>query len=273
MKRWFTSTLVLGLVCASLLSVQMVAATTTEDCPKEPGIWLGRNAATGCAENCRQVLTDSLRRITGLQQLRFAENGALEVGERSDFIGGSITARAVLLRALASGAVFVIEDHSGSVTVNFGQLDEGLRYEDCLNGQRLLIWRVRLDFADFKRVDAPRQVRAAFDEGFTFLHELLHGLGYRDSYRLDEVGEVEEIINQARAELGLPVRAQYLGETVPIAQRVFCVRLYFKDAPLTAPETDKNARRRSYRLHFLPELGAIFQLAKRPTATPAYWRR
>lgn len=272
MKRWFTSTLVRGLVCALLLSVQMMAAAT-DDCPKEPGIWLGRNAATGCVENCQQILTESLRRITGLQQLRFAKNGALQVGERSDFIGGSVTARAILFRALASGAVFVIEDHSGSVTVNFGQLDEGLRYEDCLNGQRLLIWRVRLDFADFKRVDAPRQVREAFDEGFACLHELLHGLGYRDSYQADEVGEVEEIINQARAELGLPLRAQYLGETVPVVHRVFCVRLHFKDAPQATPETNKSARRRSYRLHFLPELGSIFQLTEQHTTAHAYWRR
>jgi hypothetical protein len=271
MKRWFTSRLVPGLVCA-LLGVQALAAAA-EDCPKEPGIWLGRNAAAACAGNCQQTLTESLRRITGLQQLRFAKNGALEVGEHTNFIGGSATARSVLFRALESGAVFVIEDHSGSVTVNFGQLDEGLRYEDCLNGRRLLIWRVRLDFADFKRVDAPRQVRAAFDAGFACLHELLHGLGYRDSNQPDEVGEVEELINQARAELGLPLRAQYLGETVPIFQRVFSVRLHFKDAPSASPATGKSTRPRSYRLHFLPELGSAIQLAEQQTTAHAYWRR
>jgi hypothetical protein len=272
MKQWFTSTLVQGLVCLLLLCVHMVAAPI-EDCPKEPGIWLGRNVTTGCARNCQQILTESLRRITGWQQLCFAENGALKIGEHTDFIGGSATARAVLFRALTSGAVFVIEDHSGSVTVNFGQLDEGLRYEDCFNGRRLLIWRVRLDFADFKRVDAPRQVREAFNEGFACLHELLHGLGHRDSQRPDEVGEVEEIVNQARAELSLPLRAQYLGETVPILQRVICVRLHFKDAPITSEVTGKGTRPRSYRLHFLPELGSAFQLAEQQTAAHAYWRR
>jgi len=272
MKRWFTSTLVQGLVCTLLLCIQVLAASI-EDYPKEPGIWLGRNVVNGCAKNCQQILTESLRRITGLQQLRFAENGALEIGERRDFSGGSAAARAVLFRALESGNVFVIEDHSGSVTVNFGQLDEGLRYEDCFSGRRLLIWRLRLDFADFKRVDAPRLVREAFDEGFACLHELLHGLGYHDSQRADEVGEVEEIVNQVRAELGLPLRARYQGETVSILQQVFCVRLHFKDAPLASAIMGKGAKPRSYRLLFLPELGAAFQWAEQQPAAHAYWRR
>lgn len=272
MKRWFTSALVPGFVCALLCGVQVPAATP-EDCPKEPGIWLSRNAAHACAGQCQQTLTESLRRITGLQQLRFAKNGALEVGERSGFTGGSATARAVLFRVLESGAAFVIEDHSGSVEVNFGQLDEGLRYEDCLSGRRLLIWRVRLDFADFKRVDAPRQVLAAFDAGFACLHELLHDLGYKDSDRLDEVGEVEEIINQARAELGLPLRTQYRGEITQIFQRVFSVRLTFKDAPSALQVTGKGAKPRSYRLFFLPELGSVIHLAEKQTSAHAFWRR
>jgi hypothetical protein len=271
MKRWFTSALVPGLVCA-LMIIQAVAAAT-EDCPKEPGIWLGRSAVNACASQCQQTLTESLRRITGLQRLRFAKNGALEAGERSDFSGGSATARAVLFRALESGAVFVIEDHSGSVTVNFGQLDEGLRYEDCLSGRRLLIWHIRLDFADFKRVDAPRQVQEAFDTGFACLHELLHSLGYQDSNQSNEVGEVEELINQVRAELNLPLRAQYRVEVTQIFHRVFSVCLNFKDAPSTSPVTGKMAKRRSYQLFFLPELGSAFQLAEKQTTAHAYWRR
>jgi hypothetical protein len=271
MKRWFTSLLVSGFVCA-LMSVRALAATT-EDCPKVPGIWLSRGTAHACAGQCQQRLTESLRRITGLSQLRFAKNGALEVGERSGFTGGSATARAVLFRALDDGAAFVIEDHSGSVEVNFGQLDEGLRYEDCLSKRRLLIWRVRLDFADFKRVDAPRQVLAAFDEGFACLHELLHGLGYRDSNQPDEVGEVEEILNRARAELILPLRAQYRGETRQICQQVFSVRLQFRDVPPVSQLTGKDAKPRSYQLFFLPEVGSAIQLAEKHTTAHAYWRR
>ncbi len=272
MKQGFTSLLVLGFVCVLLGSIQ-VLATNTEDCPKEAGIWLSRSAANACAGKCQQRLTESLRRITGLPQLRFAKSGALEVGERSNFIGGSATARAMLFRALDNGAVFVIEDHSGSVEVNFGQLDEGLIYEDCRSMQRLLIWRIRLDFADFKRVDAPRQVQVAFDEGFACLHELLHGLGYQDSIQPNEVGEVEELLNQVRAELDLPLRAQYRGETVQIYQRVFYVRLQFKDAPPVAPVTGKGAKARLYQLRFLPEIGSAIQLAEKQTTAHAYWRR
>ncbi len=271
MKQLFTSLLVQGFLCA-LISIRALAAVS-EDCPKKPGIWLSRNATNACAGKCQQRLTESLRRITGLPQLRFDKNGALEVGERSNFTGGSATARTVLFRALDDGAVFVIEDHSGSFEVNFGQMDEGLLYEDCFSGQRLLIWRVRLDFDDFKRVDAPRQVQAAFDVGFTCLHELLHGLGYRDPTQSDEVGEVEELVNQARAELSLPLRAQYRGEVTQILQRVFSVRLYFKDAPSTTPAAGKAAKPRLYRFFFLPELGSDIQLGEQQTSAHAYWRR
>jgi hypothetical protein len=41
------------------------------------------------------------------------------------------------------------------------------------------------------------------------LHELLHGLGYDDGSREEEIGQCEEMVNQARSELGLPLRDQY----------------------------------------------------------------
>ena len=128
-------------------------------------------------------------------------------------VTGSATARAILRRALQSGQVFMIEDHSGSPAVNFGQLDEGLRYEQTKPGclTSVLIWRVRLDLSDFRRVHAPASVRESFDLGFTLLHELLHGLGYEDAKEAAQLGGCETLLNQARAELGLPQRAEYLG--------------------------------------------------------------
>ena len=56
---------------------------------------------------------------------------------------------------------------------------------------------------------------AAFDEGFTLLHELLHAIGYEDATSASEVGAVETRLNQAREEIGLPLRAEYFVTPAP----------------------------------------------------------
>jgi hypothetical protein len=213
-------------------------------------------------------LTQSLRRITGLRELNFAENGALVEGPASSETEGSTTARQILDCSLDSGNVFVIEDHSDSPSVNFGQLDEGLRYEDAMIGVRLMIWRVRLDFNDFRAMQASREVRASFDVGFTMLHELSHGLGYKDAATVDELGECEELINQARTELSLPLREQYFGDALPIGRNFVSIRLRFRNksrgVSTTAP------RNRTQYLFFLAPPGfdeqpgtAVFNCGKK----------
>lgn len=241
-------------VCLASLSLTGVAAGR-EAYPTQPGVWLGRLAERQCGTECQELLLESLRRITGLQQVRFDNHKKLQVCDWTDYVDGSAQARAVLFRALNHSDAFLIEDHTGSPAVTFGQLDAGLIYEVPAQNLRLKIWRVRLDPADFKRVEAPASVLAAFDLGFAFLHELLHGLGYEDTNELHELGPCEEIINEVRAELGLPQRMQYLGYVLPLTNQIFTVRLAFRDPPSALTmATGKRPKRRTYQLFFAPEM-------------------
>jgi len=194
--------------------------------PKTPGVWLSGEAGRKLSGARVEELTRSIRRITGFGELHFAKDGSLATGAAQS--GGSATARRILSCALSPGSVFIIEDHSGSPSVNFGQLDEGLRYEDVRTGLRLEVWRVRLDFDDFREMEAPREVRDSFDTGLTTLHELLHGLGCKDATSVDQLGECEETLNLARAQLGLPLRDQYFGDELRVARQFVSVRLRFR---------------------------------------------
>lgn len=235
---------------ASLILLAEIALAQSHF-PKAAGVWLSGEAGYKLTADHEDELTQSLRRITGLRQLHFAEDGLISFGEEAAATHGSETARNILSRALRSGFVFIIEDHSGSPAVNFGQLDEGLKYEDIRTGLRLLVWRVRLDFQDFREMQASREVRSSFDVGFTMLHELLHGLGYKDATSLEELGECEELINRARAELGLPLRDQYFGDPLRIASSVVTVRLRFRTRARPATPAEGALQRRTMYLFFL----------------------
>jgi len=215
--------------------------------PKTPGVWLSGEPGYQPTGAHVEELTQSLRRITGFSELHFAKNGSLVIGPAQS--EGSMTARQILASSLNSGFVFNIEDHSDSPSVNFGQLDEGLRHEDAITGLRLTVWRVRLDFDDFGKMQASREVRASFDVGFTTLHELLHGLGYKDATKVDELGACEEKLNRSRAELGLPTRDQYFGDTLRLARHFVSVRLRFRSY---APRiSTRPARGRTQYLFFM----------------------
>src|SRR5262249_3973546 len=129
--------------------------------PKSPGVWLSAEPGYRPTKARVEELTQSLRRITGLSELHFEKDGSLSTGHGQS--EGSATARDILSRTLSSGFVFIIEDHSESPSVNFGQLNEGLRYEDSISGLSLMVWRVRLDFDDFREMQASREVQASFD--------------------------------------------------------------------------------------------------------------
>ena len=77
-------------------------------------------------------------------------------------------------------------------------------------------------------MQAPPAVRAAFDEGFTLLHELLHGLGLQDTDIPNEIGDCEQIVNKMRADLGVPLRDHYLGDVLLDMRGFRTVRLRFK---------------------------------------------
>jgi hypothetical protein len=174
-------------------------------------------------------LLESLRRITALDGIHFGPDGHLSLGNDSAPDGGACTAREVLRRALDSGVAFLVEDVSGSESVNFGQITGcWISRGPGRNSGGYRAWLIRLDFDDFASMDATPDVRESFDPGFTLLHELLHGLGYDDRASASGVGGCESIVNRARAELGLPLRDQYFGERVFATELVAAVRLRFR---------------------------------------------
>ncbi|MEP7272881.1 MAG: hypothetical protein ABI882_15375 [Acidobacteriota bacterium] len=211
-----------------VLESPALSAPARNEIPQQGGIWNSRVPEWTFAPSEHQRLVESLRRITGLKQLGFNLDGSLVMGEMATPEGGSRLARAMLTFALESGAVFIIEDHSGSASVQFGQLDQGTNYQNNITGWRAVIWRVRIDPTDFRQIHAPRSVKASFDEGFTVMHEILHGLGYDDPREPGAVGECEELLNEVRLELGLPLRAEYFGTFFPIASGLATIRLRFQ---------------------------------------------
>ncbi len=231
--------------CISLAEPSLSAATL-EDSPKTSGVWCERRSEHAITKEHEWRLALSLRRITGYGALQFAPDGSLSLGDSSVVAGGSAEARRILMRAVCSRAIFVIEDYSGSGSVNFGQAAPEQVYE-VRDGRSSQIWRLRLDFDDFQQIDASSEVRAAFDEGFTLLHELLHGLGYLDASRARELGPCEEIVNRVRSELGLPLRDQYFGEAWRITERLTSVRLRFR----SQARNGNPARMESHYLFFL----------------------
>ena len=239
-----------GLVGALFLLTGIVCAQS--DFPKTPGVWLSDEPGYAPGSARVEELTQSLRRITGLKELHFEKDGSLATGAAQSAAAlseGSATARQILSSSLNSGFVFIIEDHSDSPSVNFGQINEGLRYQDGLTGLILTVWRVRLDFSDFRAMQASREVKAAFDVGFTTLHELLHGLGYKDATKFSELGECEEKVNRSREELGLPMREQYFGDAVILARHFISVRLRFRSDKSNDP--DAAVRKKTQYLFFM----------------------
>lgn len=244
-NRALARVLVFAASCVSLAE-PCVSAPRLAESGRTSGLWCERRSQYAITKEHEQRLALSLHRITGYCDLQFGSNGSLTLGDSSMVSGGSAEARRILMRAICSGATFIIEDYSGSVSVNFGQAASEQVYEDR-DGRGSQVWRLRLDFDDFREMAAPPKVRAAFDEGFTFFHELLHGLGYKDASRTRELGECEEIVNRVRSELGLPSREQYFGDAWRITDRLTSVRLRFRSQ---VPGGD-SARRESHYLFFI----------------------
>ena len=172
-------------------------------------------------------LAELLQRITGFTQLTFTPEGFLVV-DTDQYQQGSATARKVIREALAANATMEIQDHSRSESINFGQF-EAIDITDMNQPTRTdTRWEVRLDFEDFAQMKAPPEVRESFNEGFVFLHEVLHGLGKADTKQVGQIGECEAVVNQMRRELGLALRLQYHGERLRFSSPFNWQRLPFK---------------------------------------------
>ncbi len=257
--RAITLVIVMSYLCLE------VSAMKQESLPPA-GLWRQATGKHACQQDCQQRLVQDLARLTGWQSWQFTEAGQLIVSEPSLFVEGSATARQWFEQVWQRPDVFFIEDHSGSNAVNFGQLNEGLTYSDDQTGRRCSVWRVRLDFEDFRKLQAPRVVKATFDAGFTFLHELLHGLGYRDAHSFDDVGQCEAVVNDARRELGLPVRARYFAETLTPMRYALAARLLFH-------RVTPQGKTRNEWLFFIPGCETISDLPTETTAAVTTRRR
>jgi len=158
----------------------------------------------------RQALLEGLSRKTGLMEMRFDEDGILRLGDRTQFSGGSQSARDLVFAAVDSRHSFRLENHNNSPAVGFAEIESTLDYEDAA-GIKHVVWDFRFDFRDFAELRGPAEALVAFDPAIQLLHELGHSvLGLHDPIgKDDELGDCERHINVIRRELGLPLRQNY----------------------------------------------------------------
>src|SRR6185295_12339039 len=183
----------------------------------------------------REQLAAKLRRITGLQELKFGDDGLLREGNAQP-VGGSSSARELVLNAIRGRKVVVIEDASNRADIAFAQVVPGRWKTSAVN--RPPVFVVQIDFLDFERLVGDELALEAFNVGWGFLHELDHVINDSpDTDLLGEAGECEAHINQMRRESGLPERTDYLSTPLPAADNSFrprLVRLAFEQKELAA---------------------------------------
>lgn len=162
----------------------------------------------------RTELVKRLRVITGWRDLRFDSNGLLR-WSRDSVDGGSLSARTLITKLVASDALIVIQDATSSSDVAFCRVVPGRWIHDDLSNLRAFV--VLVDFADFQQITGDRQARDAFDVGWGLLHEVNHVVNdSNDARSPNEVGDCEDQINQMRSELDLPIRITYFYSPLPI---------------------------------------------------------
>lgn len=186
----------------------------------------------------RQELTNKLRRITGLSDLRFDENGFLRTA--GTFKGnGSASARSLIESVINGSNVVVIEDASNQSSVAFAQVVAGRWKKNARNSPSVFV--VQIDFVDFDQLLGDPEAREAFNVGWGFLHELDHvASDSSDTKMLGETGECEAHINQMRRECNLPERANYFSALSPLVNdTAFMTRLVRLAFAAEEPATKK----------------------------------
>jgi hypothetical protein len=173
------------------------------------------------ALNAKQLdrLLKSLREKTGFLEMHFDEAGFLRLGDRIKIVGGSATARELLVAAVDRGRAIDLENHDHSSVVAFAQLGRSIVFTSLATGTKVDVYPIEIDFSDFAHLRGDKAVLAAFDIGFVVLHELAHAvLDLHDSFsETGGPGECEDYINRIRRELALPERQNYVARTFRIA--------------------------------------------------------
>jgi hypothetical protein len=168
----------------------------------------------GVGQSVQEVLTSRLRNITGWSDLKFDANGSLRLGS-SEPATGSRGARELLLKAFAGPNLIVIDDASSSSDVVFCRVIRNRWIRE--DASKPPVYVIQVDFSDFERVMGDKQARAAFNEGWGFLHELDHVVeNSHDPSDTHCVGDGEERINSMRREMSLPERADYFFSPLPL---------------------------------------------------------
>lgn len=210
----FLSGLMLLITCCTFLGIRSAAGNAANTMRYRAGI---RNSPSEHKLKSKQLETvlKSLRDKTGFLDLGFDENGFLRIGDKTQFIGGSATARALLASALTLPHSIDLESHNFSSEIAFARLAKSVVYQSKMTGETINVYPIELDFSDFIKLRGNRKVLEAFDVGFVILHELGHAvLGLRDSVdTYDSPGECEEYVNLIRRELNLPERKNYIART------------------------------------------------------------
>ena len=180
-----------------------------------------RNSPENRKLNAKQLdaVLNSLREKAGFLEMRFDENGFLALGDRTKFIGGSASARALLTAAVEMTHAVDLECHNHNSQVAFGRLATPIAYQRLSTGTKIDVYPLEVDFSDLVQLRGDKEALAAFDLGFVILHELGHAaLGLRDaSGDAAGLGECEEFINRIRRELGLPERQTYVAQVNTIS--------------------------------------------------------
>ena len=194
-----------------------------------------------------QQLIKSLAEKTGLQEIGFDADGFMTLGNRQNYLGGSATARQLLIDAVDHSSQLVLENHNRSSKVVFANLSKSTMYISMRTKERMEHQPMRIDFSDFGKLIGPKEVLASFDLGMTFLHELVHAVRkLKDSVNeWEEIGDCEREVNTMRKELGLPERQQYvarsqtvkspIGWTIRMAELQFA-RTDFRNGKLKTDE-------------------------------------
>jgi hypothetical protein len=194
-----------------------------------------------------QQLIKSLAAKTGLQEIGFDAEGFMTLGNRKNYLGGSATARQLLMDAVDHDSQLVLENHNRSSSVVFANLGKSTMYISMQTKQQMEHQPLQIDFSDFNKLIGPKEVLASFDLGMTFLHELVHGVRkLKDSVNeWEEIGDCERAVNTMRKELGLPERQQYIarshtvrsamGWTIKMAELQFA-RTDFRNGKLKTDE-------------------------------------
>jgi hypothetical protein len=162
----------------------------------------------------REELATKLRRITGFSDLKFDGEGILRQGSSAP-IGGSKSARELVVNAIHGRNVVIIEDASHRGDVAFARVIPGKWKTNAASAPPVFV--VQIDFADFEQVVGDECALEAFNVGWGFLHELDHVVNDdADATALGETGECEAHINQMRRECNLPERADYFSTLLPL---------------------------------------------------------